>query len=151
MKATLFVSLLLSLGVTATPATDTVTIEDGGYTYTGIDKVCKLPSPQSSQSCADKVSRSPFSPSVVLRLVAAASPATLPTRTVSPESASALVTMAAGLVAAVACSASLVLDLDSAGPKHSAVLNEVEQGCIGPLLGSDHPARAYSVVYNPIW
>jgi hypothetical protein len=39
MKATLFVPLLLSLGVTATPATDTVTIEDGGYTYTGIDKV----------------------------------------------------------------------------------------------------------------
>ncbi|KAF4502473.1 hypothetical protein FAGAP_1288 [Fusarium agapanthi] len=38
MKATLFVSLLLSLGVTATPASDTVTIEDGGYTYTGIDK-----------------------------------------------------------------------------------------------------------------
>ncbi|KAG8361725.1 hypothetical protein FVEN_g811 [Fusarium venenatum] len=38
MKATLFVSLLLSLGVSATPAVDTTTIEDGGYTYTGIDK-----------------------------------------------------------------------------------------------------------------
>ncbi|KAM0229843.1 hypothetical protein ACHAPO_009737 [Fusarium lateritium] len=38
MKATLFVSILLSLGVSATPAVDTTTIEDGGYTYTGIDK-----------------------------------------------------------------------------------------------------------------
>ncbi|KAG8668102.1 hypothetical protein FPOAC1_007470 [Fusarium poae] len=38
MKATLLVSLLLSLGVSATPAVDTTTIEDGGYTYTGIDK-----------------------------------------------------------------------------------------------------------------
>lgn len=115
MKATLFVSLLLSLGVTATPATDTVTIEDGGHTYTGIDKVSNLPSSQSSQSCTDTTSRSPSSPSVVLRLVAAASPATLPTRTASLESASALVTMAAGLAAVVACSASPALDLDSAG------------------------------------
>lgn len=39
MKATFFLSLLLSIGVTATPAVDTTTIEDGGYIYTGIDKV----------------------------------------------------------------------------------------------------------------
>lgn len=115
MKATLFVSLLLSLGVTATPATDTVTIEDGGHTYTGIDKVSNLPSSQSTQSCTDTACRSPSSPSVVLRLVAAASPATLPTRTASLESASVLVTMAAGLAVVVACSASPALDLDSAG------------------------------------
>jgi len=123
MKATLFVSLLLSLGVTATPATDTVTIEDGGYTYTGIDKVSKLPS---SQICTNTSSHSPSSPSVVLRLVAAASPATLPTRTASRESASALVTMAAGPAAVVACSASLALDLDSAGPKHYSGFDKVE-------------------------
>jgi hypothetical protein len=115
MKATLFVSLLLSLGVTATPATDTVTIEDGGHVYTGIDKVRKSLSPQVSQSCADTGVHSPSSPSVVLRLAAAASPATLPTRTASPESASVLVTTAAGLAAVVACSASPALDLDSAG------------------------------------
>ncbi|KAF5981534.1 hypothetical protein FCOIX_4182 [Fusarium coicis] len=117
MKATLFISLLLSLGVTATPAIDTVTIEDGGHTYTGIDKASKLPSPESSQSCTDTSSHSPSSPSVVLRLVATASPATLPMPTASPESASVLVTMAAGLAAAVACSASPALDLDSAGLK----------------------------------
>ncbi|PTD07625.1 hypothetical protein FCULG_00007199 [Fusarium culmorum] len=38
MKASFVVSLLLSLGVSATPAVDTTTIEDGGFTYTGIDK-----------------------------------------------------------------------------------------------------------------
>ena len=43
MKATFFVSLILSLGVAATPAVDTTTIEDGGYTYTGIDKVRNAP------------------------------------------------------------------------------------------------------------
>lgn len=43
MKATFFVSLILSLGVAATPAVDTTTIEDGGYTYTGIDKVRNIP------------------------------------------------------------------------------------------------------------
>jgi hypothetical protein len=40
MKATFFVSLLLSLGVTAMPEADTVTIKEGEFTYTGIDKVC---------------------------------------------------------------------------------------------------------------
>ncbi|CEI70703.1 unnamed protein product [Fusarium venenatum] len=94
MKATLFVSLLLSLGVSATPAVDTTTIEDGGYTYTGIDKP-----------------------------VAAASLATLLMQTVTQESVSVQEITAAGLVAAGVCSASLDLALDSVGPKRLRLLS----------------------------
>ncbi|XEV07388.1 hypothetical protein FSHL1_012675 [Fusarium sambucinum] len=93
MKATLFVSILLSLGVSATPAVDTTTIEDGGYTYTGIDKP-----------------------------VAAASLVTLLMQTVPQESVSVQEITAAGLVAVDVCSASLDLALDSAGLKRFRLL-----------------------------
>ncbi|CAG7559020.1 unnamed protein product [Fusarium equiseti] len=112
MKATFFVSLILSLGVAATPAVDTTTIEDGGYTYTGIDK-----STISVSGKANSMSSSPSLPSVASKPDATASPATLPMLTASPESASALETTAAGLAAVDVCSASPAPALDSAGPK----------------------------------
>ncbi|KAI6759927.1 hypothetical protein QX201_007518 [Fusarium graminearum] len=134
MKASFVVSLLLSLGVSATPAVDTTTIEDGGFTYTGIDKVCKSPNSHYflsliplrycyfSSHKANINLFSLFSLSVALRPVATASPATLLTPTVPQESASVLETTAAGLVAVDACSVSLALALDSAGPKRFRLL-----------------------------
>lgn len=129
MKATFFVSLLLSLGVTAMPEADTVTIKEGEFTYTGIDKVCSCKTRSSRVSSihrllSNRVTNmdvySPSSPSVASRLAAAASPATLPTPTAAPESASVLETTAAGLAVVAACSASPALALDSAGPRCSS-------------------------------
>jgi hypothetical protein len=63
---------------------------------------------------------SPSSPSAASRLAVAVSPATLPTPTATPESASVLGTTAAGLAVVAACSASPDLALDSAGPRCSS-------------------------------
>ncbi|KAF5678683.1 hypothetical protein FHETE_1124 [Fusarium heterosporum] len=53
MKATFFVSILLSLGATAMPEADTVSVVDGGYTYTGIDRpLLALRGLESRCSCA---------------------------------------------------------------------------------------------------